>query len=213
MECAICKIIKQPTKENKYPCYPCDSCRNLICAECSDLSPSEIKCLPLQKRLMKFHCSKCRNNDFVEILKNTIKDKEDIITNKNEIIKLLQDKLRIIEEKITLQKPSYLDVTKNNSAQTNYKQQSTPEIIIKPKTNQVPGQTMRDVNQNINPSHLKIGISKMRSSNTGTVTIKCKSKREVDILEQKQKQTGRLLRCSTHSNEETKSEDNKLDKI
>ncbi|KAG5891651.1 hypothetical protein JTB14_020069 [Gonioctena quinquepunctata] len=46
---------------------------------------------------------------------------------------------------------------------------------------------MRDVNQNINPSHLKIGISKMRSSNTGTVTIKCKSKREVDILEREAK--------------------------
>lgn len=66
-------MIKQPTKKQKTPCYPCDAYKYLVCVECS---ASEIKSLPLQRRVLKFHRTKCRNNEFVESLQYIIKDKE-----------------------------------------------------------------------------------------------------------------------------------------
>lgn len=185
MECALCKRIKQPTKDIKTPCFPCDSCRNLICLECTELSSSEIKCLPLQKRLMKFHCIKCRNNEFIDILKNTINDKECIINDKNEIIRMLQEKLADMEAKINeAPKPLYSDVVCDTEKRKINHKFNIPDIIVKPKGKQDSGKTMIDINQNINPANLKIGVKNIRTTKTGAIIMKCQSKIEMEILEQ-----------------------------
>nr|CAI5832956.1 unnamed protein product [Callosobruchus analis] len=98
MECALCNQVKQPTQDLKNPCFPYDSCKNLICVECSDLSPSEIRCIPLQKRLLIFHCKRCRNWELTDMLLGRIKDKEKIITELEEKTKLLYEKIDSLEK-------------------------------------------------------------------------------------------------------------------
>ena len=184
MECSKCKQIKQPSKEQKHSCFSCDLCRNLYCIECSELSPSEIKCIPLQKRVMKFHCNKCRNYEILDILKDTIKDKETIINEKTEIIKLLQEKLKTYETKgqATLIK-SYADVLGSKNEQKKEEKQNLPSIIVKPKAAQNIQQTKNDINRKVNPAELKIGIQNMRSTKNGMIIIKCPSRQENELLE------------------------------
>lgn len=181
MECFKCNQVKIANKDIKYPCFPCDLCRNLYCLECSELSSSEIKCMPLQKRIMKFHCNKCRNHELVDLFKNTINDKEVIIKEKDEIIKLLQEKIKFLEEKEQMSEIStYANIlsTKNRNETQNY-----ASIVIKPKTAQNDLQTKEDIKKNINPAELKVGIQNLRSTKNGTVIIKCSTKRDNEILE------------------------------
>lgn len=139
MECAICKQIKQPTKEAKFPCFPCDNCRSLICVECSALSATESKCLPLATRLLIFHCTKCRNYDFAEILISQVRDKEQIIKDKNDIILMLQEKVKFFEQKGKLLplKQSYADVARNTTLlpNKNDREANCSKLIIKPRVN------------------------------------------------------------------------------
>lgn len=184
MECSKCKQIKPPSKEQKYPCFSCDLCRNLYCIECSELTPSEVKCVPLQKRVMKFHCYKCRNNELVDLLKNTIKDKEVIINEKTDIIRLLQEKLKFYEEKEQDSSiPSYANILKSNFVQKIELKQNFPCIIVKPKVSQNAIQTKNDINRKVNPADLKIGIQNIRSTKNGSIIIKCPSQQDNELLE------------------------------
>lgn len=181
MECTQCKQIKTASKDIKYPCFPCDLCRNLYCIECSELTSTETKCIPLQKRLMKFHCNKCRSYDLVDLLRNTIKDKEVIIEEKDELIKLLQEKLKLLEEKEQMPEiPTYANIltTKHRNDKKNFS-----SIIIKPKTAQNETKTKKDITEIVNPAELKIGIQNLRTAKNGTVIIKCSTEHENEILE------------------------------
>lgn len=193
MECDICKQIKQPTKDIKNPCYSCDLCRNLICLECSDLGPSEIKCLPLQRRTLKFHCKKCRKYELVDVLRSTIEDKERIIQEQKEIINLLKGKIQDYENKESKAQvvtyKSYADITKTYFSEE--KKINYPEITIKPKQTQSSKRTREDIEKNIKPTELKVGIKKLKTAKNGTVVVACQSKEENETfknaLEQKLK--------------------------
>ncbi|KAG5896133.1 hypothetical protein JTB14_011878 [Gonioctena quinquepunctata] len=39
----------------------CDGCQKILCDKCSELSPSEIKCMPLKKRKLLFLCNECEH--------------------------------------------------------------------------------------------------------------------------------------------------------
>ncbi|CAG9762625.1 unnamed protein product [Ceutorhynchus assimilis] len=184
MECFLCGLIKQPTKELKTGYFPCDSCRNSICSECSDLSTSELRCLPLQKRVVKFHCRKCRNYDYVESLKNIITDKEIIIQDKNEIIKMLKEKIDALEHNMgNISGPTFADVLQKNRQSINKTiPQNIPDVIIKPRIPQDVQQTKNAITVNINPTELKIGIKKLKPTKSGAISIKCANKHEVDVL-------------------------------
>lgn len=41
--------------------FPCDSCKRWVCNRCSDLSASEIRCLQMKKRVLKFCCPDCES--------------------------------------------------------------------------------------------------------------------------------------------------------
>lgn len=185
MECSLCNQIKQPTKEQKYPCVPCDSCRRPICMDCSELTSSEIKCLPLQKRLLIFHCRNCRNYKLVDILQNAMNDKDQIINEKNEIIKMLKDKLEEYETSKINEIPqlSYADAAKQKRENTTVKEPNYPSLIIKPKIIHDGKQTREDINLNIDISELKIGVKELKISKSGTAIIKCQTKEETDLLE------------------------------
>ncbi|XP_074042086.1 uncharacterized protein [Leptinotarsa decemlineata] len=187
MECTVCNQIKQPSRELKNPCFAYDTCRRLVCTECSELSSSEIKCLPLQKRILKFYCKKCRNNEYIDSLKLIMKDKETIIQDKNEIITLLQEKLKCLEElrNNSTSNTTYAKATKceQNLNPNTTTQINVPNIIIKPKTNQDPTTTKADIDANINPTNLKIGIKKVKLRKGGIMIVKCQTKQDAEVLE------------------------------
>ncbi|KAG5863924.1 hypothetical protein JTB14_031156 [Gonioctena quinquepunctata] len=181
MECFLCKQIKQPTERVKIPSFPCDSCRN-TCAECSELSTTEIRCIPLQKRPLKYQCKKCRNLDTLEILQNTIIDKEKIIEDQEIIIKLLQEKINTLEKSNV---PSYSSILKQQQIIGSKPiKTSCPKIIVKPKQQQLSEQTKKDINTNINPAKLKIGIANIKPSRSGMMIITCQTKNETEILKE-----------------------------
>lgn len=186
MECFLCGVIKQPTKEAKAPCFSCDACKNFVCMECSELSASELKCMPLQKRVMRFYCRKCRNNEFVESLQYIIKDKEIIVDDKNKIISMLQEKLRMYEqvEDCKLTARTFAGAVKGNQETAIVpKPQNVPDVVIKPKNAQDSKRTRDDIISNINPADLKIGIRNLVTTRSGSVVIKCKSKKEAEVLQ------------------------------
>ena len=185
LECAECNKIFQPTKEVRYPCTPCDSCRRLICNNCSGCSASEIKCLSLHTRLLKFVCTKCRNYDLIDCLQNTIKDKEQIISDKNEIIRMLQNKLKQFEEndKATNQQISYAEAAKTNTGD-NERRTNYPNIIVNPKIIQNSNKTKLDLCKNINPTELKVAMKQIKETKQGSVIISCQTRKGVQILEQ-----------------------------
>lgn len=41
--------------------FPCDSCKRWVCNRCSDVSASEIRCLQMKKRVLKFCCPDCQS--------------------------------------------------------------------------------------------------------------------------------------------------------
>lgn len=181
MECHKCKQIKNPTREIKCPCFPCDSCRNFYCMECSELSPSEIKCMPLQKRLLRFYCFACRDLELITLLKNTIADKDAIIKVKNELIGLLQ-KLDLCGTVEGYVKPSYAGILTEGSKRVTEKGQGCPNILIRPKVVQDAKRTRTEISQSVNPVALKVGIRNMQEARNGTVVVKCSSKQDSELL-------------------------------
>lgn len=178
MDCFKCKQTKHPTREAKNPCFPCDSCKNLYCMECSELSSSEIKCMPLQRRLLRFYCSGCRSLETLTLLKNTIVDKENIIESKNEVIRLLQEKLDQYESRHESSAPTYAAVLSDHTG----RKQNYPGILIKPRVTQDAARTRQDIGQSVNPAVLKVGIKSMQTSKGGMVVVKCSSKDESELL-------------------------------
>lgn len=184
MECSVCKIIKQPTKDIKNPCFPCDSCRNIICQECSDLSTSELRCIPLQKRSLIYNCKKCRAYELVDILKCTITDKQKIINDQETIIALLKEKIEKLEGCSNSTYASAARQDHHQKSTTNMLKRNFPKIIVKPKKQQTSQQTKTDIHKNIDPANLKIGVSNIKPTKTGSMIIKCQSKNELDVLKQ-----------------------------
>lgn len=181
MECSVCKVTKHPTKDVKYPCFQCDSCRNIICLECSDLSTSEHRCISLQKRTLKFNCKKCRSYELVEVLQRTIVDKEKIINDQEIIINLLKEKIENLEKKNTV---SYAEALRQDGhAQVAHTVRANlPRIIVKPKQQQSADRTQMDISRQINPAELKVGVTNMKSTKSGSTVIKCPGRSELDVL-------------------------------
>ncbi|CAH1112004.1 unnamed protein product [Psylliodes chrysocephalus] len=162
MECSLCNQIKQPTKELN-PCYPCDSCRNLICLECSKLTASEIRCLPLSCRVLKIQCIKCLNYEFIELLRDQINDKCQILKDKEDIIEILKSKITDLENRISesanhgASTSTYAHIAKNNTKNV---KNNRPKIIIRPKMRQNRQKTKEDIEGEVKLQNLKIGVQK-----------------------------------------------------
>lgn len=136
-ECAICNEVIQFTKESRGACIQCDICRGFLCIDCSKLSATEVKCFTsLKTRILSFNCQICRQSKVVKILQNSLKDKDTIISEKNEIIELLREKLKEYEAKDKVSLPiSYASATKTDSSGS-IQLHNYPHLLIKPKKNQ-----------------------------------------------------------------------------
>ena len=160
--------------------YKCDLCIRGIHKACANLSASEIKCMPLQKRLLILLCNDCKMmlgktplmlqlleemRSEVNGLKNQVKELKLEITSARNSGKAYSDVLR----------------SNNENLQTEHKFQS-PSLIIKPKNKQGSEKTKKDLTNNIQPNILNIGIKQIRETKQGCIVIKCREKSDIDKL-------------------------------
>lgn len=70
MECFKCN-----QNFNNGKCLRCDGCKRPICYQCSELSSTEIRCIELKNRVLKFFCKECEDNLLqVPVLRSLIAD-------------------------------------------------------------------------------------------------------------------------------------------
>lgn len=137
MACIKCKM-KTSTKDDKNSIFTFDSCRNIYCGKCSELTTSEVRCIALEKRILKFIRSNCRINDYIDCVKKSVTDKNKKIEYK-ETVKFLENK-----------RPTFADVTSNQIKLTETSKKNIPAIIIKSKNAQNTTKTKEDLDYNEN---------------------------------------------------------------
>lgn len=177
-----CTNCKQTIKEEQF--YKCDLCIQSIHKNCASLSASEIKCMPLQKRLLILLCNECR-----ELLAKTplmLKQMEEIKTE----IKSLMTEIKSLKNDTDryntkgLENNLYAQVLRNRSEKYEENKGGLPSLIIKPKQKQKSEKTKKDLRNQIQPSQLKIGIKNMRETKQGGMVIKCSEKEDIKLLKQ-----------------------------
>lgn len=73
-----CSSCKRSLCSECHVVYNCDFCKNNICGNCSNLSSTEVRCMALKNRLLKFHCSNCKIiSNYHNLVKSTKKLEEE----------------------------------------------------------------------------------------------------------------------------------------
>lgn len=176
MECDVCKNSKEVI-------YKCDACRKLLCKLCARLTSSEIKCLQLKERVMLFYCDQCRKMETYQLLSSTIMDKDNLIASKNKIIELLEKELAELR-KVEPNIPgpcTYASVVKNPPA---VNKTILPCLIIKPNKHQECSKTKNDIEKNINPSRISVGINSIKSGKNGSILIQCNTGKSTQMMKE-----------------------------
>lgn len=169
--CIQCK--QKQNKKEKFYVFACDSCNTFYCGDCSGLTTTEVRCMPILERTLKFYCTLCREGDYIECLKSTILDKTTIINDKQKIIEMLQAEIKKIESKsyasavtapASTSHPTRPEVPKN-----------FPPVLIKPRNKQDAETTKAEIQAKINPSTLKLSIMSVKTSGNGVVVVNSNS--------------------------------------
>lgn len=179
-----CSNCKQIIIENEQH-YKCDLCVRKLHKACTTLSASEIKCMPLQKRLLILLCNECKttlaNAPLLVQLMGEMKN--ELISLKNEIQSLKVE----INTKRNLNEIKWptgsSEKTFSDAVKTTQTSQS-PSLIIKPKQKQSSEETKKDLKLNIEPSQLNIGIKNVRETKQGCIVIKCIAQNDIEKLKQ-----------------------------
>ena len=179
-----CSNCKQTIGDEQH--HKCDLCIRKMHKTCASLSASEVKCMPLQKRLLVLLCNDCR-----QMMSNTPQMVQIMEEMKNELT-LLKTEIRELKTEMSVRtnsenlvnfERSFADVTKKteiNKAQFT----QTPTLIIKPKQKQSSEKTKSDLKQNIKPDQLNVGIQNLRETKQGCIVIKCAEKKDIDRIRQ-----------------------------
>lgn len=177
--CIKCK--QKQNKREKFYVFACDSCNTYYCGDCSELSTSEVRCMPLQERKLKFFCMQCRENDLIECLKNTIVDKTTIINDKQMIIDMLQEQIKKLESTKSYASVASLPALPPQPSRP-HTPKNVPPVLVKPKNKQDAEVTKTDLQSKINPSQLNVSIKSVKTSKNGVVIINCNSEQESQKL-------------------------------
>lgn len=184
MECKTCKISNE-----EQSLFICDGCLVPQCRKCANLTATETKVLVLKERTMKFYCEDCLKSNTITLLQWIIKDKSEIIENKNKIIELLEKdvknykhkeeeikkKLESSQEQSKIQQvteESFSNIVKKPSKTAS---NNLPCLVLKPKTKQNCNETNKDLQLKIKPSKISVGINMVKNSRNGSVILKCDS--------------------------------------
>lgn len=137
-DCAIC-LTSCDGKEEKF--FHCDSCQRPIHVDCSDLSASEVRCLELKKRILKFFCNDCQEGLKIlpKVLNQLSKLQEDVkkINDTISSQKLSDSPSKICQQSEILEEVADRAVRKNNIILYNVEESSakSPADIKKHDTN------------------------------------------------------------------------------
>lgn len=168
-----CKKCKQKINEDE-PFFCCDSCLAKTHKECSLLSSSEVKCMPLQKRILIYICNDCRALlarmpyiiKMIEELKNDVKEIKQfhsICKPTNEY----SENTHLGDHSI---KPNYAKVLKEGV------------VVVKPTKPGINLGSKEKVKRQVDPAELGIGIKNMKETKDGAVIIKVRNEEEANKL-------------------------------
>lgn len=179
----ICSNCKHEIPSDK--CYVCDLCLSKIHKHCANLTPSEVKCLPLQKRTLLLVCIGCKSmlSRAPEIIRLCEEMKAEVIGLRSEVAELKNSISK--DEKIhSALQCSYSEVLKGqNAGVTRIKSSSRPQtLVIKPPKDQDIQETKNELLRRINPVEFNIGIKNFKSTRNGNFIVKCADKQEIEKL-------------------------------
>lgn len=129
---------------------------------------------------VKWYCKNCMvaDDSFVSLreVKKIVNEAVEKYVTEIETIKKMFPKFMLdIDEKKyfgTNIKNSYADTVNNN-----------PAMIIQPKADQQSTKTRKEVQQNIKPSDISVGVASVRNVRNGRIVVQCQKKGDVKKLE------------------------------
>lgn len=162
LKCVKCK----QTCEEEF--YNCDSCLQRIHKKCSYITSSEVKCMPLQKRVLLLICEECKL----------------FIARMPYMMKLIEEMKKDIEIlKTANQNTTYASTLQGNiNPKEDVIKKNPPTIIIKPKVPQDSGKSRKEIQASVNPTSLNVGIIGIRETKKGSVVVKCETEQEMTRL-------------------------------
>lgn len=170
-----CTSCRESVADDQF--YVCDSCLGKVHKGCLNLTASEIKCMPLQKRLLLLICTECRK--LLARLPYIIKVLDEI---KEDVEGLKQ---RNATQEVVHPSRTYAGAVQGDGVGARGgRVQNIPTLIIKPKNNQDVKQTREEIYRNVNPAELKVGIKSLRTTKQGGVVVKCATERELNIFKE-----------------------------
>lgn len=123
----------------------CNMCQVVLCASCADISATEARVFRLQKYRLRFFCSNCeplisgfigqsqdRKDEEPEIkslYREVIRNKDQIITDKQKIIDVLEDKIIMLMEKRPSKYSEILSKNVGEPVQTQYRSEESRKQI------------------------------------------------------------------------------------
>lgn len=146
----------------------CDVCQCLLHKSCVDLTASELKCLPLQKRSLWFLCDVCILS--MKKMPLIISMMEEMKAN---IDQIKNDMHKSIPESTNRK---YSDILKSKPEQV---------LLVKPKADQESNLTKNDVRQAINPVEIGVNVSMIKQVSKGAIVIGCENTEERNLLQTK----------------------------
>lgn len=157
--------------------YKCDSCLQRIHKECSGMSASEAKCMPLQRRLLLFVCEDCRG----------------LLARMPYMIKMLEeirkdiDILKHNDSAGDKTQRSFADIVRHMPGEN--RSSNLPTLVVRPKSQQTAAKTRRDIESGVDPAKLKVGIKNLRNTKNGNVVIRCSTREDVELLKEATEQS------------------------
>lgn len=175
-----CLSCIKPINDDQY--FTCDSCLGKIHKSCANLTASESKCMPLQKRLLLLMCTECRKLlarlPYIMKILDEVKNDLDTIKNNKEMCNSMTTCNTYAEA-----------LSSNRNQASKPRIVNTPTLVIKPKKQQDIKQTQAEIEANINPMELKIGINSIRPSKQGNMIIKCPTQRDFEAMKENAEKT------------------------
>lgn len=165
IKCTKCNEPAEKDEEH----YMCDACKNAVHKKCANLTSTEIRCLQLQKRNLKFMCDSCTNfMSKLPMMLHLIEDlKKDVEQMKGSLVNQCNE---------NAQSRKYSDVIKSKP---------DPVLVVKPIKEQQSKETRSEIRKAIDPVDIGIAVSQIRQVSKGGIVIGCEKTEDRNILKAK----------------------------
>lgn len=165
----VCGQCVSKFKQNEISLKCSGFCDNIFHPKCVNLQSKDIQFLNNNAENIKWFCDKCKI-----FFKNSGEITKQWDSFKNEVIKQLNEF------------KSILNINQMDKATTNikksYSEVAGEVIVIKPKTAQDNQVTKNDIQKNIKPAVLEVGIQEIKNTKEGGILIKCNNKNELEKI-------------------------------